>query len=468
MFISDRYKNYLKKSIKIIPALIVMSFPAMAQAPSAALSLSQALRGAYLNNPSLNAGRADLLATQENLAQAQAGWKPTVIADADVTNSDTDDGGASDSNDTSRGVGLSLTQPVYRGGRTAAQSSAARYVIKARAQLLRAQEQDIFERAATAYMDVLRDEALLELRRQNQDLLTRQLKATRDRFEAGELTKTDVSQSEARLAGAEADVIDARGNLNSSRAIFEQVTGISPGVLAQPDIRLSTPDKLPDAASQAEEGSPLVLSALNAQKAAEEDVNGIYGELLPQVGFFATVERVYDPPASTSDDRTDRAVGIEASIPLYEAGAVRSRVRQAKHVANSRYMDILDAKRRAREAAVRSWEDLQAARAQINSRKAQVEASRIAQEGVKQEAEFGARSILDALDADQELLDAQVALVVAQRDEVVARFSLLATLGLLTPEILGFAGDAIHLDERLDGVERKIFDMNVDRVGQPG
>lgn len=487
MLISNRYKNLLRAGLKIVPAVFLLGVPAYAAdaevrqppgtpviAPAAPspvvadqLTLSQVLRMAYLNNPALNSGRADLLATQEELPQAQAGWKPIVTADADVTNNNSDDGDT-DENDTSKGVGLTLTQPLYRGGRTMAQSASARAVITARSQLLRAQEQDIFEATAIAYMDVLRDEALLDLRRQNQELQNRQLKATSDRFEVGELTKTDVSQSQARLAGAEADVIDAQGNLNSSRATFEQVIGVAPERLATPDIRLSVPDNLANVTSQAEQSSPLVLSAVSAHKASEDDVDGVYGELLPQVGFFAGVDRTYDPPSGLSDDRTDRNIGIEASIPLYEAGAVRSRVRQAKHVANSRYLDILDVKRQSREEAIRNWEDLQATRAQIVSREAQVEAARIAQEGVRQEAEFGARSVLDALDADQELLDAQVALVSARRDEVVAQFSLLATLGLLTPETLGFGGESINLDGKLQEKERQLFDMNVDRVGNPG
>jgi TolC family type I secretion outer membrane protein len=430
------------------------------------LTLTNVLEMAYTGNPALNSGRADLLATQENLPQAQAGWKPTVTADADVTNNDTDSD-LSDNNNTSKGVGLSLTQPLYRGGRTTASSASARYLIKARSEILRAQEQDVFVAATTAYMDVLRDQAVLDLRRQNQDLLGRQLKATKDRFEVGELTKTDVSQSEARLAEAESDVIDAQGNLNTSRAVFEQVIGVPADHLASPNIQLTIPDKLDDAVKQAEDGSPLVVAAENTHLSSEKDVDTVFGELLPQVGFFTSVDQTYDPPTG-GDDRTERSIGIQASVPLYEAGAVRSRVRQAKHNANSRYLDIMDTKRQARKETVRSWETLQAARAIIKSREAQVEASRIAQEGVKQEAEFGARSILDALDADQELLDAQVALVVARRDEVVASFSLLGTLGLLTPETLGFGGKAINLDGQLEKKERQIFDMNVDRVGDPG
>jgi outer membrane protein len=482
MPISNRYKNFLKAGLSIFPALVLLATPAGAQQmtqvdPSVApvttakedrLSLGQALRLAYLNNPALNSARSDLQATQEELPQAQAGWRPIITADAEVVNSDSDSDGGGDDNDTSKSAGLALTQPIYRGGRTVAQTASARAAIAARSQLLRAQEQSIFENAAIAYMDVVRDEALLELQRQNKDLQERQLKATSDRFEVGELTKTDVSQSDARLAEAEANVIDAQGNLHTSRAVFEQIVGVPPGNLASPDVKLDIPDTLADVTLQAENSSPLVLAAENTHKSSEKDIDTVFGELLPQIGFFATADKTYDPPGGISDDRSDRSVGIEASIPLYEAGAVRSRVRQAKHIANSRYLDILDTKRQVREDAVRSWEDLQAARAQIRSRAAQVEAARIAQEGVRQEAEFGARSILDSLDADQEALDAEVALVVARRDEVVAQFSLLATLGLLSPQALGFPGETINIDRKLNDAERKLFDMHVDRVGNPG
>ncbi len=490
MSVSTTCKSLLKKGFMVLPVLMLAAAPSSAQEPVApmtqplaavqsaaptaqppqgqGLKLSQALRMAYLNNPALNSGRADLLATQENLPQAQAGWKPLLSANADVSNNHTDTSGGDDDSGTSKGVGLILNQPVYRGGRTVAQSDSARYLIKARSEILRAQEQDVFAAATTAYMDVLRDMALLELRRQNQDLLGRQLKATRDRFEVGELTKTDVSQSEARLAGAEADAIDANGNLNAARAVFMQVIGAPPDMLAPPDLMPTLPSTLEETVRLAEESSPLVLAAENLHLSSEKDIDTAFGELLPQVGFFTSLDKAYDPPGGTSGDRTNRAIGLEASVPLYEAGAVRSRVRQAKHAANSRYLDIMDAKRQAREEAVRNWEALQAARAQIDSRIAQVKASRIAQEGVRQEAEFGARSVLDSLDADQELLDAEVALVAARRDEVVARFGLLAALGMLTPETLGFGGEAVSLDGNLEAIQRKIFDMDVDRVGNPG
>lgn len=440
----------------IVLAVVVLLFGAHALRAEDALTLNQALRMAYLNNPALNSGRSQLLAAHEALPQADAGWKPSLTADASITN--TEDA-------TTKVAGLGLAQPVYRGGRTMAQTGSARHAIAARAEILRTQEQDLFEAAASSYMDVLRDEALLSLRQQNRDIQARQLKATRDRFEVGELTKTDVSQSEARLAGAEADMLNAQGNVNSSRAVFEKIIGTQPINLAVPDSALVLPASLDEALQKTEEGSPVIQAAVHLRESSEKDVDTIFGELLPEVNLVAGIDRTQDPPTGGGDD-TDSTIGIQASMPLYEAGAVRSRVRQAKHTANSRSLDVMEARRSAREDTVRAWSVLQAARAQIVSRAAQVEAASLARQGVKQEAEIGSRSVLDVLDADQELLDAQVALTTARRDEIVAQFSLLAALGGLTPEVLGFGGEAVDTGKNLAKVRKKIFDMNVDRLEQ--
>ncbi len=435
------------------------------------LGLGDVLRRAYLGNPTLLAARQELKATHELLPQATAGWKPTASANAGVTMTEVEGsffGGDDADGSTAKDVGLELDQPLYRGGRTLAQTSAARHTIAARQTALSALEQDILREAAAAYMDVMRDQALLDLSENNRTVIARQLEATRDRFSVGELTRTDISQAEARLARAEADSITARGNLRRSQAIFEQVTGMPPGRLAEPSVMISgIPETLDEAEALAEASNLHVLAAMHTHSAAEEDVDGVFGELLPQVGLFSRWNRSYDPSPGLVDKETNQSIGISASIPLYEAGAVRSRVRQAKLTANQRYIQILEARREARKQAVSDWESLQAARAEITSRTAQVEASGVAQEGVKIETEVGQRTILEALDADQELLDAQAALISAKRNEIVAGFSLAATLGLLTPQTLGFQEDVIDVSENLEKVSGMILDMDVDRVGAP-
>jgi outer membrane protein len=432
--------------------------------PAPLMQLRDVLRQTYLYNPTLNAARAQLIATQERLPQAQAGWKPTVNSNAAITASDSEGSAFGSGNATTKDLGVSLSQPIYRGGRTMAQTAAARATIAAQTSQVSALEQDILRQAVTAYMDVLRDYGLLELRKNNLEVIARQLKATQDRFDVGELTRTDVSQAEARRARADADVTTALGNLNSTRAVFEEIVGLRAMPMVQPDIDLPLPQTVEDAIAQAEGESPIVLTATHVHHASEEDVDGVFGELLPEVGLSSYWNKSYDPAPGLVDDQTTKAIGLVATIPLYEAGATRSRVRQAKHTANQRYIEIQEARRQVRQTAVTSWADLQAAQAEIRSRQAQVDASTVAQEGVRAENEYGTRTVLDLLDANQELLDAQVALLIAQRNETVAKFSLLSVLGDLSPETLGFPEDTINYDANLASIQHKIFDMNVDRV----
>lgn len=429
-----------------------------------ALTLQESLRNAYLRNPTLRAARAQLKATQERLPQALAGWQPTILSTAGAEVTDIDGSSFGGEGSTAKDVGVSLAQPLYRGGRTSAETAAARAVIAAQEMAVRAIEQDILQRTATAYMDVLRDQSLLELSENNREFIAQETEATQDRFDVGELTRTDVSQAQARLARADSNIITARGALNSSRAAFEEVTGVPPEHLVAPDYTLKIPESLDEAVIEADTNSPDILSAVFAHKASEDDVDGVFGELLPEVGLSASWDRAYDPSPGLTDEQTTSAVGIRATIPLYKAGAVRSRVRQAKHTSNQRYIEILEARRAIKNAVSSQWADLRTAEAEIRSREAEVEAALVAQEGVKAETELGARTVLDVLDANQELLDARAALVTAQRNEVVARFRLLSTLGALSPEKLGFGGDTYKYGQNLADMRGNIFNMDVDSV----
>jgi TolC family type I secretion outer membrane protein len=442
------------------------SLRAQSPAGATATSLSEAMALAYQHNPTLLAARAGMKATHERLPQAFAGWKPTVGMDLDLTKTDTTGSNFGEADGSiSKDANVSFNQPIYRGGRTSAQISAARYAIRAQREILRQTEQRVFLDVATAYMDTLKNQALVDLSQNNRDIIARQLEATTDRFDVGELTRTDVSQAQARLSRADSDLIRATGDLNAAKARFEQVVGHKPGVLKQPDIAIALPENLDEAQAAAEELNPLVLSSSFSYQSAEEDVDEVFGELLPEVGFVGSWNRTKDPQPGLIDEQTTKSVSLSASIPLYDAGGVRSRVRQAKHTANQRYMEIIEARRQVRQEAATNWESWQTALAEIESRNAQAEASAIAREGVNEETALGMRAILDALDAEQELLDAQVALIAAQRDEVVARFSMLSTLGKLKPEIFGFDDDGEILDEHLKDIQWKIFGMDVDSVG---
>ncbi len=424
--------------------------------------LEEALRYAYVNNPTLRAARAGLHAVHEEFPQAQAGWKPLIDASTTLSDSTIDGsnfGGAGGT--TSTEVGVGFNQPLYRGGRTMAAMDVADSNIMAQRFLLRGKEQSILLDVATAYMDVLRDKSLLELSDSNRSVIERQREATRYRFDVGELTKTDIAQSDARMAEAEAEYVKALGALRKTQSVYEQVVGLKPGELASPSLFFPIPDSLDESLSLAEKNNPDILFSEYIHKAAENGVDTIFGELLPELSLFGNWSRQYDPQPGLIKESTTKTVGLSASIPLYEGGAVRSRVRQAKYTANQRHLEILEIRRFIRQEAVAHWEDLLAARAEIRAREAQVKASYTAQEGVHEETDLGTRTILDALDADQEYLDAQVALVTTQRDEIVATFALAATLGLLDPETLGFPDVLEDYAAHFRATKSKILGMDV-------
>lgn len=458
-----RHRRKTLLAALMLAAAIPVSPQAFAQAvaetevkPLGTQSLTDVLRYTYENNPTILAERARLLATQENLPQADANWKPSASASGDVTSTKIEGAGNPDGS-TSESIGVDVTQPLYRGGRTVSQTASVKNAIMAQRAFLISTEQNILLQAVIAYTNVLRDQKLLDLAVNNKDVISKQLDASRARFEVGDVTRTDVSQSEARLAEAESFRVDALGDLRVSLAVFQQITGLPPETLTLGAIDVPIPPTLDEAVAMAEDFNPDVLTADFLHKSSREDIDTVFGELLPTLGLFGSWDYTKDPAPGLLDDRTTSAIGISATIPLYEAGSVRSRVRQARNTAGQRLMEVHEARRQARQSAISNWEGLEAAKAEITSRVVQVDAARIARDGVRKEAELGTRTILDALDADQELLDAETALVIARRNEVVARFSLAAALGLMTPEILGFPELERDYNDHLREIRGKIF-----------
>ena len=406
-------------------------------------TLFDALALAYKNNPTVQAARAELLVINEQLDQAQSGFKPTITANADITHTDTDTKGnsfiTSDGGNTSKTGSLDIEQPIFKGGSTIANVRQAKNTITAQQLSLSATEQTLLYDAAVAYMDVLQNKAILSLNENNRHLVSRELERARDGFSVGELTRTDVSQSEARLADAEANVIKANGDLRSALAIYKEIIGSVPPVnIAYPEKPVFLPDSLEEALAYAESNNRDVLRAKFVSAAAEDSVDSATGELFPSISAKGSLSKVYDQSDFIEEQR-QASVGLNASIPLYEAGVTQSRIREAKQRANQRYIEIVEAANKSRQQAISHWETLKAAKAEIKARQTQIEAARVATEGVYYETEFGERTTLDALNASQELLDAQVSLIKAKRNKVVAEFALARTLGLLVPQKLGFS-----------------------------
>jgi outer membrane protein len=423
------------RSMGVASAIAIAAFAAM---PAHADNLVEAWVRAYQSNPTIDAQRAALRAADERVSQALSGWRPFVTGSGSAGIADVDSNLGTTSTDSqlypSR-VALSLQQPVYRGGRTVAGTDRAESDVQAqRAQLLDT-EQQVFLDVGTAYMNVLRDQAVVELNENNVRVLDRQYDATNDRFSVGEVTRTDVALAQAATARARADLTRAQGNLEVSRANYERLVGDLPGRLEQPPAILDVPRTKAAALEAAQADNPTVLAATFSEQAALANVRLVEGELLPTVNLTASLSRDWDSQARDSRIDQGRIAG-ELTVPLYQGGGVAARVREAKQLAGQQRTRAEEARRAVVEAATQAWESLESARARIRSLEAEIEASKIALEGTQQEALVGTRTVLDVLDAEQSLLDARVNLVSSQRDLAVAAFQLASASGRLTAERL--------------------------------
>ena len=397
-----------------------------------AQTLGEALANAYQTNPRLQAARAELRATDETVNQAIAGWRPHVEFSATAGVSYVDTNIRSRGGSRKQRIGeLSVEQNLYAGGQTVAETERRQYNVLWKRAILAEVEQNVLLDTAVAYMNTVRDQAVVNLQKNNKRVLQRQLEATKDRFSVGEVTRTDVSQAEARVARAKADQIQAEGDLQNSRTNFERIVGMAAANLSSPAITLKLPKTQTEAIQVASKENPMVLSALYVQKAAKKNIRKIKGELLPSVDLTGSVRKSRDNLLPGSSNETSQIVAT-LSIPIYQHGAVSSRVREAKQVAAQRRLEFDKRVRLAIEATKTAWKNLETARARMAAFRIEIKSSEIALEGVRQEADVGSRTVLDVLDAEQELLDAQVKLVRAERDEFVAAVELAASVGKLT------------------------------------
>ena len=405
-----------------------------------AQTLEDALTAAYLNNPALLGQRARVRAVDEQVPQALSNWRPSIsltgsIGRAISFNTARTFGGR-DQIRTPRGGELEISQPLYRGGRTIAATREAENAVKAERQRLASTEQDVLLEAATAFLNMFRDEAVLKLNVNNEQVLKRQLQATRDRFEVGEITRTDVHQAEARLAGAAADRIEAEGNLEASRAAYRNVAGkVAPRNLKTPAQPSGQPSSQEEANKAAAVSNPNVLAAEFDRKALQDNVDEVRGELLPSLDLNFSITRNFENVSNVNVSRGE-SVTASVTVPLYQQGAVYSRLREAKQEVAEQVLATDKVRRDSVEAATRSWKNLVSARARVTSFKAQIDANVVALEGVEREAQVGSRTVLDVLDAEQELLDSRSDHVRAQRDQLVAVFELKAAMGQLTAKEL--------------------------------
>lgn len=407
--------------------------------PANADTLTDALAAAYQTNPVLHGQRAQLRATDEQVPQALSGWRPNLQAQGSygATETRTELNGGIESKDSLRPLSgaVTLSQNLFAGGRTVNATDQAEAAVRAGRATLESVEQNTLLNAVRAYMDVIRDQSVVELNRNNVQVLNRQLEATSDRFRVGELTRTDTAQAEARLSQSRSNLTLAEAQLAASRSFYERVVGQAPGTLERPANVAGLPQSEAEARQFAESANPSLRAARHAEEASRSAINVAKGALLPTFDVQAQYRYGRDPSSTIRDVEESSILGV-LTIPLYQSGAEYSRVREAKERNNESRMQVMAAHREVDEAVRNAWEVLRASRSSITSTTEQVRASEIALEGVKQESEVGARTTLDVLNAEQEYLNARVALVSAERDLAVAEYGLLAAMGQLTARAL--------------------------------
>ncbi len=426
-------------------------------------SLKDAMSAAYLNNPTLQAQRASLRASDEAINQAKAGWRPSVNATGNYgfRNTKSSSTFSSRGNTQPHGFAVEARQPVFKGMQTVNGTSEARNQVNAARQQLVSVEQQILLDAVTAYMGVLRDIAVLDLTINNVNVLKRQLEASEDRFRVGEITRTDVAQSKARLSRSISEKIRSEAALTQSRAAYLKTVGNMPADLVLPPNLPAMPASEEAAQTMSKRNNPQLLAAQFTEQAARYNVKKQYGGLSPKVDVVARYTKNWEN-FSTSDVSTSKEILAQLTVPLYQSGSVSSGIRQSRQIENQRRMEVISAERAVAEQVRNAWEGYRQATARIASSEDQVTANDIALEGVRQEAEVGSRTTLNVLDAEQELLDARVNLVRATRDQYVAAYTLLAAIGNLTAENLELGVERYDPKENTDKVENKFFGWGID------
>lgn len=431
----------IRPSLRLARVAIVCALAVgLGAAPNArSQSLIEALSTTYNSNPDLLASRALLRQTDESLAQAVANWRPRVTLSVEFNKVEQDSYPVVRSPTfyalNGQFTTLQMVQPLFRGGKTVADTKAAQANIQAQRAALADTEQNVLLAAVTSYADLVQNIAIADARRNNVRVLIEQLDATRERFRVGELTITDVSQAEARLEGARADLVQAETQIRIAEAAYQRTIGQKPGRLGEIPLVGGLPVSEDDAIALAMDYGPRAVSAQYRISAAGYAVNSAIGDLLPQVNLVGVVQQQLDLQVPT-DRYYTYGVRLQATVPIYQNGSEWSRVRQAKQLVGQRRNELDSARRAAAENVIRAWRQLDSSRSRVTSFEAQVRANEVALNGVRQEALVGSRTTLDVLNAEQELLNAQVNLVQARHDTQVAYYGVLAGIGRLTARTL--------------------------------
>ncbi|MCZ4089427.1 outer membrane channel protein TolC [Sinorhizobium psoraleae] len=430
-------------------------------APHATLAetISGAMAKAYANNPDLNAARAGLRATDEGVPIAKAGYRPQVSASATgtLTRVDAERTGTRDFH--SGQIGISITQMIFDGFQTLNNVRAAESNVFSSRETLKANEIQILLAAAQAYANIARDQQVVSIRRQNLAFLREQLNASQARLEVGEGTRTDVSQAEAELANAQSLLVSAIAQLKQSEAVYVQIVGAAPTGIRQPaPANKAMPRSLDQAVATGLRENPQILAAQYAVDTAGFQVKSAEGTMLPGVVLQGAVTRNTGNVGTGLDDTT-ASITARVEVPIYQGGAEYGQIRQAKEILGQQRILVDSARASVQQTVVSAYAQLDSALARITASRSQISAANLALEGVIEERKVGQRTTLDVLDSQQDVLDAQEALAGAQRDAVVASYSLLAAMGRLTVKTQGLAVAEYRSEEHYEAVEDKWFGL---------
>jgi outer membrane protein len=421
---------------------------ALGVSAASADTLREALVSAYDTNPTLTAQREALKATDATVAIARSQARPQVSATAGL-NKDLARSGILDTGGKgpTLSVGVDLSMPLFTGGRIDNSIKAAKTRVEAGRATLRGVEGDVFTSAVSAYMDVIRDRAIVELNQNNVKVLETNLEATKDRFQIGDVTKTDVAQSQARLELGRANLATATGQEAASEQEYRRVIGHEPGNLTPPPPLPPLP-ATPDEAVRIALANNPAIEAINRQaQAAGYDVNVARAQRLPSLS--AGVSETYVTAlggsiAGVPRTGTQTTAGVNAVIPIYQGGEPAARIRQAQALQGQTLEQAVGTERSVVAQTRSAFAAYKAAEEAISSQQTAVQANELALEGARAERSVGTRTVLDVLNAEQELLNSQVALVTARRDAYVAGFQLLNAMGQAEAQDLGLDGGPLY------------------------
>ena len=444
-----------------VAGLVALSLALTLSAPASAETIMGALGKAYRNNASLNSTRAGTRVTDENVAIAKSGYRPTIAGTAGITQSRRF--GAPGRSMTSGSFGIEINQMIFDGFQTRNNVNAAEAQVRASQQALRNTVQNTLFDAAAAYMDVIRDRQIAGLRTRNLEFLAEQVRASRSRFEVGEGTRTDVAQAEASRQSAVAQLSAARAQVLASEALYRQIVGEDPGNLqAAGPLSKLLPRSIDEGFAVAAKAHPAIMASEHLVDAAAFSVKSSEGALLPRLSATAGISHGFTtgtPALPTDGASTSASIGAALSVPIYQGGRASATVRRSKESLGQARIDVDVSRDQVRRSVASAWAQYQASRESVAANREVVSAAQLALNGVVEERNVGQRTTLDVLNAQADVTSAQISLASAERDVVVASYAILSAIGKLSVGNLGLGVEEYDPEEHYQAVKDKWYGL---------